>query len=134
MSILAVANNYCMHMRWFNLGTFPQHSTNIILDRTLPFTPLTRPGSNSPTVPVKPLELVAYDHEASEFHFSQTQRYTVAGRQLELESIVVAADDGKTGQIVNMAERWNGVPLLPGTWLSRRLNGIVSYALTSRLL
>ena len=122
-----------MHMQCFNLGTFSQHSTNIIPDCTVITSP-TRPDPNSPTVPVKPLELVAYDREASEFHFSQTQRYTVAGRQLELESIVVAADDGKTGQIVKMAERWNGVPLLPGTWLSRRLNGIVSYALTSRLL
>ena len=85
-------------------------------------------------MPVKQLELVTFDQTAKEFVFSQTQRYTVAGRQIELESIVVAEDDGKTGTIVRLAERWNGVPLLPGTWLSRRLNGVVSYALTSRLL
>ena len=54
---------------------------------------------------------------------------------LRVESELVVSLDSQ-GKISRLEERWNGAPLLglpPVTW-ARRLNGMLSFALTSRLL
>lgn len=65
--------------------------------------------------------------------FDSRQRYIIAGRPIELVStLVVRADD--TGRLSSIQELWHHHPLLPPLSLTRRLNGIVSFQLTKRLL
>ena len=83
-------------------------------------------------IPLQEPELVYLSTAKREFVFRQTMEYTIGGKVV-LDSLVVVEDDGE-GRVVRMKELWNGVPLLPGSFVSRRLNGLVSYALTSRML
>ena len=62
------------------------------------------------------------------------QRYGILSRNLDLfETVVVRHSKGK---ITSMEDRWKGKPLLqfePFTWC-RRINGVISAFLTSRLI
>ena len=62
------------------------------------------------------------------------QRYTIGPKEIDLFSKVVAEHDAE-GRIVQLEDRWKGLPLLdspPFTW-ARRLNGVMSFWLTPLL-
>jgi hypothetical protein len=70
---------------------------------------------------------------ASRFTFTQKMKYSLAGRQIALESVVVVDDDGN-GRVTAMKELWNGNELFFLGSLSRRVNGLLSFYVTKLLL
>ena len=77
--------------------------------------------------------LSGYTAENNTFTFTQEMQYSIAGRQVALDSVVVVRDDGD-GQVVEMTELWNGAQLFRPGFVSRRLNGVLSFYATKFLL
>ena len=87
----------------------------------------------SPTLIEDPKLMYINDSNNNQFIEVKT-KYTII-KSFSVHSICVVETD-KEGKVLSIEERWNSIPLLnfpPFTW-AKRINGIVSYAITRLLI
>ena len=80
-----------------------------------------------------PIEQRAIKVKGDVVSFDSLVQYKIGGYTTKLPSTIIVQDDGH-GKICSITELWNHNSLIPLLQISRRLNGIVSYQVTKRLI